>query len=77
MTDTTQPRQIRIPTGAWTAYDAICKRLGTTRAEDINAHIRAVIEQHGTAEERAQLADADAELAERRARKGGRPPRTD
>lgn len=75
MGDTTKPRQVRVPDGMWTAYDSLCKRLGRTRADDINEHIRQQIEQHGTAEERQLLAEADRELSERRARKGGRPPR--
>lgn len=73
MADTTQPRQIRVPTGAWTAYEHVCQRLGRTRAEDINLHIREMIQAHGTKEDRKLLAQADTELAERRARKGGRP----
>lgn len=73
--DHTKPRQIRIPDAVWSAYASLCERLGTTRAHDINALIRQRIEKDGTEEERSALADADAELEERRARVGGRPPK--
>lgn len=66
---TTKPRQVRVAKGAWTAYEAVCERLGRTRAEDINDHIRRMIRRHGTAEEKALLAEADAEVQERRTRK--------
>jgi hypothetical protein len=72
---TTQSRQVRVADGAWQAYDQVCRRLGRTRAADILQHIRHMIETHGTAEERALLAAADAEVAERRARRGRRPRR--
>ena len=73
MKDVTKPRQVRVPEGLWAAYERVCARLKRTRAEDINEHIRRQIEAHGDDEDRAALAAADAELAERRARKGGRP----
>lgn len=74
--DTTKPRQFRVAEGHWKAYKRICDRLGTTRAEDLNAHIRAMITEHGDAEDHRLLAEADAELAERRARMHpGRPPK--
>jgi hypothetical protein len=65
----TRSRPIRIAEGAWSAYASVCKRLGRTRADDINAHIRRMIKRHGTPEEIAQLAAADAEIEQRRARK--------
>jgi hypothetical protein len=65
---TTKPRQFRVPDGAWESYDAVCKRLGRTRAEDLNDHIRDTIKQHGTPDEIERLAQADAELEARRAR---------
>ncbi len=73
MGDTTKPRQIRIADDAWTAYANVCKRLGRTRADDINDHIAKQVRQHGTAEDIELLERAETELAERRARKGGRP----
>ncbi|MFD0853884.1 hypothetical protein ACFQ07_16720 [Actinomadura adrarensis] len=66
---TTKPRQFRVPDGAWAAYDAVCKRLGRTRAEDLNAHIRRTVKRHGTPEEIAMLAEAEAEVEARRTRK--------
>lgn len=72
--DTTKPRQVRVPDALWAAYERVCSRLGHTRAEDINAHIRRQVRRHGDAEDMAALRAADAELAERRARRGGRPP---
>lgn len=73
MGDTTKPRQIRIPDDLWVAYEQVCADLGRTRAEDVLAHIRRQVRRHGDPEARAALARADAELAERRARRGGRP----
>lgn len=70
----TKPRQFRVATPIWEAFDRVCSRLGMTRAESLNAHIAAVIEKHGDAEDRADLARGQAELAERRARMHpGRP----
>ncbi|MCP9947352.1 hypothetical protein [Actinomadura madurae] len=66
---TTKPRQFRVPDGAWESYDAVCKRLGKTRAADLNAHIRRMIKRHGTPEEIARLGEADAEVEARRTRK--------
>lgn len=75
--DTTQPRQIRIAKGHWDAYEQVCKQLGITRAEHINEHIRATIAEHGDAEAQRLAAEADAEVAERRARMHtGRPRKT-
>ncbi|MFB4285683.1 hypothetical protein ACBJ59_61225 [Nonomuraea sp. MTCD27] len=72
--DTTKPRQFRVAEGHWKAYKRVCDGLGVTRAEDLNAHIKAVIAEHGDAEARRLAAEADAELAERRARMHpGRP----
>lgn len=71
----TKPRQFRAPTAIWEAYGRLCERRGTTRAAALNEHMRAELEKHGTKEERAAIAVADAELEERRARVGGRPPK--
>ncbi len=73
MGDTTKPRQVRVADGLWTSYEHVCAKLGRTRAEDINDHIRRQVQQHGSPDDLKLLADADAELAERRGRKGGRP----
>jgi len=73
MGDSTKPRQVRVADGLWSAYERVCAKLGRTRAEDINDHIRRQIKQHGDASDHELLAEAEAELAERRGRKGGRP----
>lgn len=72
--DTTKPRQVRIAEGHWQAYDRVCNALGTTRAEDINQHIRTRILDSGDPEAIRLLEEADAEVAARRARMHpGRP----
>lgn len=73
MGDSTKPRQVRVPDGLWAAYDVVCRKIGRTRAEDINDHIRRQVREHGGPAELALLEEADAEVAERRSRKGGRP----
>lgn len=75
-TDTTKPRQVRIAEGHWDAYKRVCDQLGITRAEDLVAHIRATIAQHGDPEALRLLREADAEVAERRARMHPGRPRT-
>jgi len=57
----------------WDAYSRVCEQLGRGRSDDLIEHIRRQIAEHGDEEAQAALADADAELAARRARKGGRP----
>ncbi|MET7333283.1 hypothetical protein [Nonomuraea sp. NPDC005650] len=69
-------RRFRAPDLLWDAYETVCARLGYDRSEDLLNHIRATIREHGTPEEVAALEQAEAELAERRARKGGRPRKT-
>jgi hypothetical protein len=73
MADRTPTTPIRVPRSMWAAYGRVCGRLGRDRTEDLLDHMRRQIEQHGDDADRADLAAADAELAERRARKGGRP----
>jgi hypothetical protein len=67
---------IRVPRLMWAAYGRVCARLGRDRTEDLLAHMRRQIKRHGDEQDKADLAAADEELAERRARKGGRPPKT-
>jgi hypothetical protein len=57
----------------WDAYGRVCARLGRDRTEDVLAHMRRQVKRHGDAADLADLAAAEAELAERRSRKGGRP----
>lgn len=69
----TRTRPIRVPGPLWDAYGRICERLGTDRTNDLLDHMRARVREHGDDQDRADLAKAEQELAERRARKGGRP----
>jgi hypothetical protein len=71
--DHTPTIKIRVPPSLWSAYGRVAARKGRDRTEDLIAHMRRQIELLGDDADRAALADADAELAERRARKGGRP----
>jgi len=66
---------LRVPRAMWAAYARVCARLGRDRSEDLLDHIRGRIREHGDEADLADLAAAEAELAERRSRKGGRPPR--
>ena len=76
MADRTTPATaLRVPRAMWAAYARVCARLGRDRSEDLLDHIRERIKAHGDGADLADLADAEAELAERRARKGGRPPK--
>lgn len=72
--DHTPVRRFRASDDLWNAYESVCKRVfGHSRSENLVDHMRAVIREHGNAAEKAMLAKAEQELAERRARKGGRP----
>ena len=73
MPDLTPVAHIRVPRPMWDAYERVCARLGTDRTGDLIGHMRAQITEHGDPADLAGLAAAEAELAERRARKGGRP----
>lgn len=70
---TTPPTAIRVPRSMWAAYGRVCDRLRTGRSEDLVDHIRGRISEHGDEQDKADLAAAEEELAERRSRKGGRP----
>lgn len=69
----TRTRPIRVPGPLWDAYGRICERLDTDRTNDLMDHMRARVYEHGDEQDRADLGRAEQELAERRARKGGRP----
>ncbi len=73
--DHTHQQRFRIPLVWWQTYARVTERLGTNRTARILELIRADIEQHGDEEDLQALAQGDSELAERRARKGGRPRR--
>ena len=74
-TDHTYATRFRIPRRMWDAYGRTAERLGTDRTADLLEHVRAQILKHGDEHDRAELAAAEQELTERRARKGGRPPK--
>ncbi|GAA3737892.1 hypothetical protein HDA32_005374 [Spinactinospora alkalitolerans] len=69
----TTTRPIRVPVVLWEAYGRVCKRLATDRTNDLLDRMRERIREYGDETDRADLAQAEQELAERRARKGGRP----
>lgn len=72
-TDHTFATRFRIPRRMWDAYGTTAKRQGVDRSTDLVNHVRAFIQEHGNEREQAELKAAEQELAERRARKGGRP----
>jgi hypothetical protein len=61
----------------WAAYGRVCARAGRDRTEDLLTHMRRQIKRHGDQRDLDDLAAAEAELRERRSRKGGRPALTD
>lgn len=75
MAGLTPTTPIRVPRKMWAAYGRVCARLGRDRTEDLLERIRQQISEHGDTQDLADLAEAETELAERRARKGGRPPK--
>lgn len=67
-------RKVRAPDDLWDAYGSVCKRVfGRDRSEDLLDHMITTVREHGNDDERAKLARAEAEINERRSRKGGRP----
>lgn len=75
-TGRTPTRPIRVPIPMWDAYGRVCQRLGTDRTPDLLEHMRERILEHGDDQDRTDLSRAEEELAERRSRKGGRPPKS-
>lgn len=71
--DHTFSTRFRIPRRMWDAYGTAAERQGVDRSADLVDHVRDFIRKHGNEQERAELEAAEQELAERRARKGGRP----
>ena len=71
--DHTPTIKLRVPRALWAAYGRVSARKGRDRTEDLLVHMRRQIELLGDEQDLADLADAEQELAERRARKGGRP----
>ncbi|MFB6955470.1 hypothetical protein ACFCYB_00180 [Streptomyces sp. NPDC056309] len=75
-TDHTFSTRFRIPRRMWDAYGTAAARQGLDRSADLVDHVRDFIRKHGNEQELAELAAAEQELTERRARKGGRPKKT-
>jgi hypothetical protein len=73
--DHTRSVNFRAPRLMWDAYGRVAARLGADRTALLLEHVRADIRAHGDERDLADLDQAERELAERRARKGGRPPR--
>lgn len=73
--DHTFSTRFRIPKRLWDAYGTAAQRQGTDRSADLVTHVRAYVREHGNEHERTELTAAEEELAARRARKGGRPPK--
>ena len=68
---------IRVPRKMWAAYGRVVARMGKDRTEALTAHMRKMIREFGDEADREDLAAAEAELLERRSRKGGRPPKAE
>jgi hypothetical protein len=74
--DHTKIQRLRATAALWTAYGSVCHRvLGVDRSPHLVAYMRRTVARYGNDEERALLSQDRAEMKERRARKGGRPPR--
>ncbi|MFE6758030.1 hypothetical protein ACFVDQ_31270 [Streptomyces sp. NPDC057684] len=71
--DRTFSTNFRIPRRLWDADGTAVARNGVDRSSDLVDHVRDFIRKHGNEQELAELEAAEQELAERRARKGGRP----
>ncbi|MHA6762036.1 hypothetical protein [Streptacidiphilus sp. PAMC 29251] len=72
-TDHTHSAQFRVPRIMWEAYGRVAERLTSDRSALLLDHVRADIKHFGDERDLADLDQAERELAERRARKGGRP----
>lgn len=73
--DRTHQQKFRVPRVWWDAYGRVCDRLETNRTARLLEHIRADLQEHGDTQDLADLEAGEQELAERRSRKGGRPPK--
>jgi hypothetical protein len=70
MSGQTPTTPIRVPRLMWAAYGRVCARLGRDRTGDLLGHMRRQIKRHGDESDLADLATAENELRERRARIG-------
>jgi len=66
----TPHQPLRVPRAMWEAFGRVCKRQGTSRNARIVEMISAEIRLHGDDQDQADLQAAEAELRERRSRKG-------
>lgn len=73
-TDHTFTTKFRIPKRMWDAYGRVVG--DRERGADLLDHVRRTINERGTPTDLADLKLAEQELTERRARKGGRPPKS-
>lgn len=71
--DHTFTTKFRLPRRMWDTYGRVVG--DRERSADLIAHVRRTIQDRGSEQDLADLAAADAELNERHARKGGRPPK--
>jgi hypothetical protein len=69
--DHTFTTKFRIPRRMWDAYGRVVGE--RERGADLLDHVRRTINERGDEHALQELAAAEEELAERRARKGGRP----
>jgi len=69
--DHTFSAKFRLPRSMWDAYGRVVGE--RERGADLLEHVRRTINERGTPADLADLSQAEQELAERRARKGGRP----
>lgn len=70
-------QRFRASNALWTAYGrALNRATGKKRSEDLVAYMRRYVQRHGDAEDKALLAEADAEVAARLKRKHAGRPKT-
>lgn len=59
-------RAVRVIRGVWDIYAAVCDEQGVTPSDDLRAHMRRVITDHGTDEQIRALLVTEAEAEARR-----------
>ncbi|WP_406102961.1 hypothetical protein OG698_11245 [Streptomyces sp. NBC_01003] len=67
--------KFRIPRRMWDVNGTAAERKRVDRSADLVDHVREFIRPRGNKQELTELESAEQELAERRAREGGRPKR--
>lgn len=66
-------RVVRIPNGLWDVFGEVAGELGMSRAAAVIADMQRLVNKHGTEDQINRMNAAMEDMAERRARKGGRP----